>query len=698
MDRQLVDQGLKTGIELFKQKEYRRCYKAFTSTINFIENDPDLAVSCLSQLISLLDCRAACLEKLDQLNMALKDGLRMIKRENYNCKGYLRTCKILDLQGKISEALSTAREGISIIETKKDQNNQFRYSKLLLEQLKQLKNTLKTKLDKKNKLHFKVLKFDTPVPSTKKLRLVTSPTIDPSTYLPIELVKLIFSLLDFSDMYACLLVSTKWNSIISSSPELFQNLQLKTQLSNKALNNCLNFLIKTLKSSNSKEIEYLRLKPKRSDEKSSLNTLSSKPLLINALEIYLQNLTLRDLLICRLSSKNGTRLFSNIVHLRLSVPLTRNYESFLIQQFSCLETLEYSIGDYKRVPGDKYLARFTEQVELAATKSSLKTLSVIVLPSYNSITKHIPFSLAFQKNMLSNLTSLTLTGIDFSPVIDEPWLGQFFKSLSNLVTLNLQFNKGMNFAWLLRNISNYQEVLQYNDLINNSSDANEPSITPVLFHSCPVKVLVMRECSVPALNVQSPTPSLLAYDSLKQLTHLDLYGSSISTRELSNLIFHCSHTLTSLSIGNCLNVSFPNDVFDSRSNHFDVNVLFHVPNLEKLYFNQISTFNDYTLKCFGETILTRLEQYSLPQLRWKVLDLSFNKISNTGLYNLFQVSKRQHLRLINQKAPKLVIEFLIIDGCHGTDESTLTYLKSQGYISKYSCIYNKDTWNGVTVI
>ncbi|AOA60344.1 Origin-binding F-box protein [Komagataella phaffii CBS 7435] len=698
MDRQLVDQGLKTGIELFKQKEYRRCYKAFTSTINFIENDPELAASCVSQLISLLDCRAACLEKLDQLNMALKDGLKMIKRECHNCKGYLRTCKILDLQGKISEALSTAREGISIIETRRDQDNQFRYSKVLLEQLKELKNALKIKLDKKNQLHFKVLKFDAPVPCTKKLRLVTPRTIDPSIFLPIELVKLIFRLLNFSDMYACLLVSTKWNSIISSSPELFRKLQLKSQLSNKALNNCLNFLIKTMKSSSSKEIEYLHLKPKRSDERSSLNTLSSKPLLINELEIYLQDLTLRDLLICRLSSKNGTRLFSSIVHLKLSVPLTRNYESFLIQQFSGLETLEYSISDYKRVPGDRYLAPFTEQIESSAATSSLNTLSVIALPSYNSITKHIPFSLAIQRNMLSNLTSLTLTGIDFSPVIDEPWLGQFFKSLSNLVTLNLQFNKGMNFAWLLRNISNYQEVLQYNDLVNNSPDTNEPLIAPVNFHSCPLKVLVMRECSIPAVNVQSPTPSLLAYDALKQLTHLDLYGSSISTRELSNLIFHCSHTLTSLSIGNCFNVFFTSDVFDSRSNHFDVNIFFHVPYLKKLYLNQISTFNDYTLKCFGETILTRLEQYALPQLKWEVLDLSFNKISNTGLYNLFQVSKRQQLKKTNQKAPKLVIELLIIDGCHGTDESTLTYLKSQGYIRKYSCIYNKDTWNGVTVI
>ncbi|RMY64112.1 hypothetical protein D0863_10052 [Hortaea werneckii] len=187
------------------QREGKSCYKRgdYKTAIGHFDRAIGRAPS-----VQLLDNRAACHEKLNDLPAALKDAKRAIQFQNEDPTGYLRAGKVLVKMEKQSVALEIYAHGL-----KKVKHIGQGYELL-------------------RKVHGKL---------TTQLAPPTS--IDPLTVLPRELAELILGYLSFQQRIAISRVSKQWSGFIRSSPNLWQHLDLsnpkrkvKTAFVSKAIN------------------------------------------------------------------------------------------------------------------------------------------------------------------------------------------------------------------------------------------------------------------------------------------------------------------------------------------------------------------------------------------------------------------------------------------------------------------------------
>lgn len=155
--------------------------------------------------VKLLDTRAAVHEKLEDYKLALKDARTCIRMFEKDPTGYLRAGKVLQLMSKTDIALSIYKHGIS----------------------KKVKNA-----DLLQKMHDKLL-----------LSLAPAKAADPFAQLPIEIVEMILSYLNFRQIVYCTRVSKQWKMFIDSLPGLWMDLdfsEAKKSIRPAFLSHCIN--------------------------------------------------------------------------------------------------------------------------------------------------------------------------------------------------------------------------------------------------------------------------------------------------------------------------------------------------------------------------------------------------------------------------------------------------------------------------
>jgi len=90
------------GVSFYKSKQYDKAIEAFTHGIN----------ASIVPAATLLDYRAAVYEKLENFELAAKDGYNMIRAHKKDVKGYLRVGSTFQKQNKLDRALRIYNYGL----------------------------------------------------------------------------------------------------------------------------------------------------------------------------------------------------------------------------------------------------------------------------------------------------------------------------------------------------------------------------------------------------------------------------------------------------------------------------------------------------------------------------------------------------------------------------------------------------------
>ncbi|PVH80762.1 hypothetical protein DL98DRAFT_515158 [Cadophora sp. DSE1049] len=173
--------AIERGRFRYKQKDYDGALEAFSEAVTSYSDH---------MLLNALDSRAATYEKLEQLMPALRDGKTMIEMKPKMSKGYLRTGKILQLQGKEQLALQIYARGLAKVPSGTDKERQH-----LMTFHEKLRQALK--------------------PGKSK---------DFIERLPLELALMICQHLPMRDRVICLAVSKGWKNVLESSTHLWTTL------------------------------------------------------------------------------------------------------------------------------------------------------------------------------------------------------------------------------------------------------------------------------------------------------------------------------------------------------------------------------------------------------------------------------------------------------------------------------------------
>ncbi|CAB4380105.1 RNI-like protein [Rhizophagus irregularis] len=157
------------------------------------------AINLVPTCIPFYDYRASTLEKLGQLDDALRDALSMIKLDKTAVKAYLRTGKVYRLLNQADKAIKIYNIGLSHVKIK-DQ-----YYKLLQKQSEELQN---------------------------KFLSDSSKTCDMMRFLPPELRDDVLKRLPFASLCKATAVSKTWRNYILSSEVLWRDINFERPLRN----------------------------------------------------------------------------------------------------------------------------------------------------------------------------------------------------------------------------------------------------------------------------------------------------------------------------------------------------------------------------------------------------------------------------------------------------------------------------------
>ncbi|KAF7947238.1 uncharacterized protein EAE97_004487 [Botrytis byssoidea] len=172
---------LEKGRHRYQKKNYQGALTAFAEAVK---------ISTGYLLLTALDHRAATYEKLDLLQPALKDAKEMLELKPELSKGYLRCGKVLQLKGEHQLALKIYERGLRKVKVDTDKD----------------RLTLQSMFNKLQK------------------SLAPSKTLDPLSYLPVELAEMIARQLSIRERMICLSVSKSWKRVLESSHKLWTTL------------------------------------------------------------------------------------------------------------------------------------------------------------------------------------------------------------------------------------------------------------------------------------------------------------------------------------------------------------------------------------------------------------------------------------------------------------------------------------------
>jgi tetratricopeptide (TPR) repeat protein len=148
----------------FKENKYRESVALFTRALSLNPNH-----------ITIIDCRAASYEKLNELDLALQDAANIIKIAPGEARGYLRAGKVLSLQQKYKQAAKIYKRALTRVDTQDKRYQQILSIKAIAER-----------------------------------KASPPPCHDFMKILPYDVISLIFSMLSFDRRIQCTGVSQTW--------------------------------------------------------------------------------------------------------------------------------------------------------------------------------------------------------------------------------------------------------------------------------------------------------------------------------------------------------------------------------------------------------------------------------------------------------------------------------------------------------
>ncbi|KAK5123926.1 hypothetical protein LTR85_002123 [Meristemomyces frigidus] len=340
------------------QREARACYKRqdYRKALDLFNRAIGRAAT-----VHLLDNRAACHDKLDDLPAALKDAKKAIQLQREDPTGYLRAGKLLVKMGKQSVALEIYTHGLKAIKHVGQGYELLR------------------------KAHGELMSELSPPKS-----------VDPLTVLPRELAEFVLEYLTFQQRMNACLVTKQWALFIRSTPSLWQHLDL-SDAKRKVRSAFVSRAINTAKV------------------KLTAATLNKLHDFDKALVALIRHCPLQELVLLEtgLQSQNLVEALERAKHLK-SLRLARGTEigpSTLAQVISkcarTLETLECSQISGESFPGIFPLCQHMESIRITVANSINGSTLFARLPEFTpnlqSLVLHAP-------NMRSQLSN----GIDLS--------------------------------------------------------------------------------------------------------------------------------------------------------------------------------------------------------------------------------------------------------------------------------------------
>ncbi|CAK9437750.1 uncharacterized protein LODBEIA_P21280 [Lodderomyces beijingensis] len=572
-------------------------------------------------LSTLLDQRAATHEKMGQSNLALKDARKIMEIEPANCKGYLRTGKLLCLMNRKFDAYKVYQEGIYVISKLSNEGRADKDEKLFLS-LKQQYRVLNAELkaDRGNSQPVTKRKTGGAVATTtmttthqpaKRQRVRN---LDPCRCLPLEIMELIFHNLSDRERSLCLLVSKKWHQTLTAFASFFK-FDCKRAVTVEEFANGVKFFKRLSTCSARWRIKQLKVNQVARQKISHiLHSLICEPSFpVESLDISDALLNLQ--MLYAVLAKNSWRLnnFHRLRSLKLGINCSMKYPHILLQLFPKLDELEICIilpehskmsllpindRKFKLLKENRRLTHHLKKLTLVNHTKLLKSEGVAITASTYS-----PFPVLIDQH-LPELVELKLVSFQFGNH-HLPEFGTFLASLDQLKSLYLENNDGLNLLTLLQMFLNYNPKFR-------------------LLH------FTFREnCIYSAMSLQQISASYLT--QLTELNTLDLFGNCLTKMGLLKLLKICGKSLTSLNIGNSSYITF--ELHNPSQLHMS-QVSLLCPDLEALYLHEMNIDSSAMLQ------ITKHSFNGDTKLKWKQLDLSFNQFDGVDLMKFLEELKK----------------------------------------------------------
>lgn len=615
MNEELINDKLHLSKLYFKSNDYKNALKTYTELVRLIESYSLEDLKKINQhykyshpilifhpkLISILDQRAATYEKLDLLDLALKDGEKILKVNSFDVKGYLRIGKIHKLRNDHLKCYKIYQTGVYTIKKFKEKYPEFKFNKELWHKLVSNYNEINSFLKSDKSKSSRSSSRSSSEPPPKKLKLKN---LDPLLYLNYDIVEHIFDLL--SNTYKYHLVCKNWYQTLKLL-RLNKSVQLKNKITSKEFNNGVNYF-KTLK-----ELDLTMLPTNDTDFYRIMELIVSNKLKISKFEIF--KIIKLNMLFSKFDKYNFNFDFKNIRSFKGYVD--KSPHNLIIHLFPNLTHLELIIktenskGHDTLVLNNKSLVR-----KLYDNVPSIETLVLV-----SNMKLPIPFlSYSF------NLTKLVIVNFNFENIQHK--FGVFLKQCSNLKDLILENNNDFSFKMFMNNLINYKSDFKLN-------------------------YLMFREYSISLTSLLEL--ELLDFTNLTQLTKLDLYSTSLTNRGLLKLL-GVTKNVQSLVLGSSNYLFFKNDIINNYPKMSLIEILERCHDLKHISLIDLNLDN-VSCRKFNQD----LDSYSkVRKLEGLTLELSFNlNINGIGLFNL--LSKIDSIRVlvidgisINQQSLQLI--------------------------------------------
>ncbi|CAL9729880.1 protein Dia2p [Monosporozyma unispora] len=698
-----VDSAITLGTTYFKNGQYQDAKKLFIKTLWLlksyskddiikIRNTEGLTSGIISnspivhpKLIKLLDNVAACYDKLGELDKALTIGDKMIRKEPFNLKCYIRRGKILQKLVRDKDAYKNYK--LALHEVKKAHNDHnVKVSQKLIDVVSHQMSLVKQRLERINpnvsnsftQAENNPLKrqFIDPIKehrsqkefTRKRLKLAAAiePVVDIETVdyigsLPLEILPLILNQLNVKDLiHLCQVSHTYKRVIMINYTNWFKDYKLNS-VTNKLFTQFHDF-IKILYSKS----RFNQIPSFRSLQLSS-KLASDEPRLLQKLFMSLQDYHCDKLIVSAPNCATSNiikyivpqdQFCSNVKELSLTISLRsdKSYEINLLNKFHHLTNLEL-IFDSAVVPIRE--SANTNHNNIESIKDSwCPDLENFRLLCDSKKIKTFPTRALFLSpdNEYHKLHRLCITGVTFCEnTQDFKWLKKF-PSLKELWLENNHNGKLLNLLNLFK--------------------------TEHVFKDGPLESLVFRENMMyPRIDME-PIPIQTRYKYKRNLCHLkklDLMATSISGSGLHRLSASLTpENLKCLNIGDCPYIQMQQSQNDYNPNTFSPFDFFpKFDSLEYLMLPLLGSLNDSSMHMLA------LQAVDIQKL--KVLDLSLNsQITGVSIYEI--VSK---LYEIKNKEP---LERLIIDGCNSISHITVNSVKAKRLVKRIDCVYEREAW------
>lgn len=652
-----LEESLAQAVALFKQAQYRQALEQYNALVRRLETSPRAASAARVQcgltphplvgptvhprLGTVLDQRAATLEKLGDLSSALADSERVMAAEPLSCKGYLRAAKCLQLQARPVEAYKVLQRGVYTIEAAVARHG-MAVPERLFASLKAKYRALNHELKRR------------PPDRAKRPRRLR----DPFEYLPLEVLSLIFTQLPLRTTLALHLVCRAWYAALTSIAALYQTAVFKDRIERVEFVAGLQFLQRVLRGLPRVRVSLARFhKPEQWAD--AVRLLSFQVAFrIEAFELRNPQVNVGELLGCLACSK----------------PASTKVDPYGLRPYALLKRLCLVVsGETKYMP---YLlgisAHLTElEITQLATPANGRYLQTQL-----ACVKHF-FKLRIECNQLQKFVFI---GAEGPPATAPSLLRMMTQSPSQLRSLTVVSQDLQQLALDFSRMPHLEEVYFENN-VNYSLSDFVLGFTAV---GAPLRKLVFRERD---LNLQFDVSTMrnLEFPRLSQLELLDVYGCNLTREGLYRLMQACTKeakVLTSLNIGNSRKLSFQIDTIRHRSHtteYLSISRMLQIaPNLTRLYLNEMD-FDNFSAKMFYRD----LRDYGLAAVKLKYIDLSFARVDGTGLMDLFFVSATQGVTF--------VLDELVLDGID-INHLTIQLLVDRGYVGKVSNDFRKSKW------